>query len=384
MPVNVLLTGATGALGPHLAAELLGNPLVRRIHVLVRPGTLSAQDRFNAWTRKVRSILPNTRGHELSRLALLIGDLAESRPLLDDPSWQALSRDTHIILHAAADTRFHAPPQEQWNVNVDGTDRLLKWAKHCPRLSRFVLVSTVCVAGATTGRIPERSIRPSAFLNHYEQSKWEAEQRVLASQLPAQVARVSVVMGSHRTGIVHKPGALHQVLRWFGRGAMPVVPGTPATTVDMICAETAARCLARAATMPATPPSIFHIAAGDAAVPLPQLMQATWAHFAPARRHEQDVPRIVDLQTYRATRLSLDRPTRQTAAGLADWIDSFLPGLLQPRTFDTTNAQTMWAGPLPLEDWRQTVERVIGYLCRRQGREREVRGEESVVSSPIL
>lgn len=371
MPVNVLLTGATGALGPHLAAELLGNPQVQRIHVLVRPGTLSAQDRFNAWAQKVRSILPSTRSHELSRLALLIGDLAEPRPLLDDPSWQALSRDTHIILHAAADTRFHAPPQEQWNVNVEGTDRLLQWAQHCSRLQRFVLVSTVCVAGATTGRIPEQSIRPSAFLNHYEQSKWEAEQRVLASQLPAQVARVSVVMGSHRTGVVHKPGALHQVLRWFGRGALPFVPASPHTTVDLISTETAVQCLARLAFSTAHLGPICHIAAGNAAVPLPHLMRSVWEHFAanrPTGSHAAP-PQIIDPQTYRE--LQRSSLPDSTTTRVAQWIDSFLPGLLQPRTFVNTTAQAMWGGALPLHDWRDTLAKVIRFLCRRRTTVRE-------------
>lgn len=373
MSVNVLLTGATGALGPHLAAELLDSPQVQRIHVLVRPGALSAQDRFNAWTRKVRSILPTTASHELSRLALLIGDLAEPRPLLDDPQWQALARETHVVLHAAADTRFHAPAHEQWNVNVEGTRRLLHWALCSPRLQRFVMVSTVCVAGATTGLIPERSIRPAAFLNHYEHSKWEAEQLVLGSQLPVQVARVSVVMGSHRNGVVHKPGALHQVLRWFGRGALPLVPASLQSTVDLISAETAAQCLARLALSSTHPHPICHIAAGDAAVPLAQLMQFVWDHFAPSRPAGGHAapPRIVDPQTYRRLQASTKQDPASSAIRVAQWIDSFLPGLLQPRTFLTATAQAHWGGPLPLHDWRDTLEKVIRFLCRRRTAMRE-------------
>lgn len=384
MSVNVLLTGATGAIGPHLAAELLASPRVDRLHVLVRPNCAPAPQRFDNWAIKVWELLPRDLHHDRSRLQLVVGDLANETV---GPAWRDLAREVSVILHAAADTRFHAPAQEQWNINVTGTQRLLDWARTCPRLGRFLQVSTVCVAGSAMGRIPEASFRPPRFLNRYEETKWEAERLALAAPLPVQVARVSVVMGSHESGIVHNPGALHQVLRWFGRGAMPLVPGTQETTVDMICAETAAKCLAKAATMSDAPPSIFHIAAGDAAIPLPQLMQATWEHFAPSRRREQPFPRIVDLQTYRAARSTLDKPARhaaagrtaagrtaaslttagRTAAGVADWIDSFLPGLLQPRTFNTTRAQDMWGGPLPLEDWRGTLKRVIGFLCRRQG-----------------
>ena len=45
MHATLVFTGATGALGPHLAAELLAAGTADRIAVLVRPGTAPARER---------------------------------------------------------------------------------------------------------------------------------------------------------------------------------------------------------------------------------------------------------------------------------------------------------------------------------------------------
>ncbi|MEZ0263844.1 MAG: hypothetical protein ACAI43_03885, partial [Phycisphaerae bacterium] len=62
-------------------------------------------------------------------------------------------------------------------------------------------------------------------------------------------------------------------------------------------------------------------------------------------------------------------------AQLMESIDSFLPGLLYPRVFDTTRAEAFWGGPLPLEPWQQTLGRVIAFI-RAQGRERGIVAEQ--------
>jgi hypothetical protein len=41
--------------------------------------------------------------------------------------------------------------------------------------------------------------------------------------------------------------------------------------------------------------------------------------------------------------------------------------LLASRTYDTTRAEALWGGPLPLADWRQTLGKVFdfcGYTAR--------------------
>src|SRR6478735_8703576 len=78
MPQSVFLTGATGALGPILAAELLQSIPSSRLRVLIRPTETSAIQRFDQWIGMLESVLagngsllPNPR----KRVGLAGGDL---------------------------------------------------------------------------------------------------------------------------------------------------------------------------------------------------------------------------------------------------------------------------------------------------------------------
>src|SRR5439155_1641918 len=92
-----------------------------------------------------------------------------------------------------------------------------------------------------------------------------------------------VVMGSHATGLVHRLGALHHVLRWFGRGLIRAVPVTPRSSVELIAVETAARFLARAAAEEGWDRAIWHVTAGEGAVGLQELMDLALRGAACAR-----------------------------------------------------------------------------------------------------
>jgi len=362
MSRKILLTGATGALGPHLAAELLAAGC-DCIYVLVRPGAVAAEERFDRWTCLVAR-LAGTSAHGTSAFRLVIGDISQNNMGLTDDQADRLAKETDLIVHAAADTRFRGPAADQRLVNVEGTRHLLDWAGRCRRLRRFVLVSTTCVAGSSIGSIAEALNTPPEFVNNYERTKWEAERLALAYDLPVHIARVSIIMGSHATGQVHRLGAFHHALKWFGRGLIPLVPGTLDSAVDLIPVETAARCIARAATVAGAPPMICHIAAGRRAVPLLQLMEFVWEHSR--SRHDlpvsqwTDRPSLADATSFQAHRQTARPQHDPVARRLGKSIDSFLPGLLlYPKVFQTSAAESLWGGPLPIPDWRQTLSRVL-------------------------
>src|SRR3954454_14161061 len=78
MTQNVFLTGATGALGPILAAELLASGAAPRLRVLIRSSDSPAIVRFNQWIGTLESVLaasgsllPNPH----KRVGLVEGDL---------------------------------------------------------------------------------------------------------------------------------------------------------------------------------------------------------------------------------------------------------------------------------------------------------------------
>lgn len=327
--MNILLTGYTGNLGAELARQFSGH----RVFALVR-------DRQATATLQHVAFVPGT----LERLPL---DLAA---------------EIELIVHSAALTAFRAPLSELRRTNVEGTVALLNFARQCPRLRRFIHLSTTCVAGDRCGHIAEARIEPEpAFVNDYERTKWEAEDVVLDSGLPVEIARLAIVAGSERDGAVLRPGALHRTLYWLYHGLVPMMPGTPDTRVDLVSTEFAAAVVGALVDAPAQPGRIVHATMGESAPRLGELLDFLVTLFAPHHRGwargSVARPDIVDAATFglfeEAARQSGDAIFRR----VCDDARLFLPGLLHPRIL----ASSLAAEVAPV-DWRVLAERVFTWL----------------------
>jgi nucleoside-diphosphate-sugar epimerase len=371
---QIFLTGATGALGPALAAELVRTEAAGKIVVLMRAASASeARERFGRWVEEVRSLLPEElREAGAERLEPVAGDLCAEG--LGVEEW--VRRKTDVVIHAAADTNFAAPPARQWDVNVEGTRRMVEWSAGCPGLRRFLLVSSVYVSGSRTGRIDETATeeRPE-FVTHYQRTKWESERVTLRSGLPAGIARISLVLGSHADGRAHRTGAVHSLIKWFARGLLPVVPGLPEARGDVIATETAAECLARAVAADwkgigseggGTRVPIWHIASGERAPRMMELIDFVYQHFAqrPAwRRRNIPRPQMVEQAQFAGYIEAMESGGHGSLAGALRSVNRFLPDLLFPKTYQTRRAEALCGGALPQYDWRETMERVIRFCC---------------------
>jgi 2-alkyl-3-oxoalkanoate reductase len=365
---QILLTGATGALGPALAAELVRAQAADRIAILMRCPPAEMPARFARWRDVVQPLLASHETAGLERLHPVCGDICQADLGLNGAA-DALRHDTDVVVHAAADTGFSSPPARQWAVNVDGTRRTIEWASQCPGLHRFLLVSSVFVSGSRTGRIDETvTPEPPDFITHYQRTKWEAEHVALASGLPVGVARISLVLGSHATGGVHRTGAVHSLIKWIARGLVPAVPGLPEATGDVIATETAARCLSRAvlADWGNTQGPIWHIAAGEQAPRLTDLIEFVCQHLATRsawRRKRMVRPQMVEQEQFNRVIASGDNAGHPALTHALRSINGFFPNLLYPKTYATPRAEALWGGPLPRYDWRQTMARVIQVCC---------------------
>src|SRR3954470_10757741 len=107
---HILLTCATGELGPALAAELARAKAAERIAVLMRcaPGDLGA--RFGQWLDAVRLLMTPEEYVGLERLYPVAGDICQEKLGLGGAE-ESLARETDVVIHAAADTNFSAPPE---------------------------------------------------------------------------------------------------------------------------------------------------------------------------------------------------------------------------------------------------------------------------------
>ncbi len=327
--MKILLTGYTGNLGPEIAMRLAPH----EVHAIARDPSSAPE-------------MPHVTVHR-GTLATLPESLAEG---------------TEIVVHAAANTAFLAPPEELHAANVAGTGRVLEFAAKCPALRKVVHVSTACVCGTRTGVIPEARLpEPPAFVNAYEKSKWEAEEQVLDSGLPVEIVRLSIVAGSERDGMVRRPGALHHALYWIWKGLIPMMPGSPETPVDLISTEHAAEAVATRALAPLAQHRIVHGCAGDQAPLLGELLDHLHRIFSSRSAAWKSgsilPPMIVDASTFALFERTVEQSGDLLFRRVCRDSQAFLPGLLHPRRHAVSTHRAA-EGP----GWRQLAELVTRHV----------------------
>jgi nucleoside-diphosphate-sugar epimerase len=229
-----------------------------------------------------------------------------------------------------------------------------------------MFVSTVCIAGTRTGRISEcLDEAPPEFINEYERTKWQAEQLVAKADVPARIVRLSICLGDHQTGYVHRFGAIHHCLHWLKLGLVPMMPGTPTSPVDVIASDVASRWIARALNHDCRALDVCHLAAGERALSVADLLEYAVEHLQetlPAwNRRQIEAPMIVDRDTFERFHQSAIHTGDTLFARVLSSASSFLPMLLYPKTYETARAEAMWGGPLPLSDCRSTLAHVIDF-----------------------
>jgi nucleoside-diphosphate-sugar epimerase len=254
-----LITGADGHIGKALAAWLLENSddellLFVRGEQREQLGALATDERC----RVVR------------------GDLRDAEP------FSAIGKaQVNGILHCAAVTDFGVDRDTAQAVNVDGTDKLIRFAASCSGLRRFGFVSSLYAAGLRDGAIEEAACDDSApFANHYEWSKWEAEKLLRNSQgLPWQIYRVATILGEDASGAVVQQNVIHNTLRLLYYGLLSVIPGDPDTRVYMVTTEFVRYAIGRLF-LDANDHETFHISDdGDSAMTLGAIADAVHETF---------------------------------------------------------------------------------------------------------
>jgi nucleoside-diphosphate-sugar epimerase len=169
--LKVLVTGASGFLGSHVAEQLAaaGHEVV----ALVRKSS----------NRKFLATLPN----------VTFADGAVE----DASAVHAATRGVDAIVHSAGLVKAR-DAREFEKINVEGTQNLLAAAKkNAPYLKRFVFVSSLAAVGPSHDGLPVTLDREPRPVTHYGRSKLRGEQAVLAAkgELPVTVIRPPMIYG---------------------------------------------------------------------------------------------------------------------------------------------------------------------------------------------
>lgn len=134
---------------------------------------------------------------------------------------------THVF-HLAAIYDLAVPREFAYLVNVTGTNYVNEWVKNIKNLNRYVYFSTAYVAGLREGILYEHElIKPPAFKNHYEETKYEAEVLVdgLKGKLPITIIRPGIVKGHSITGETTKFDGPYFILNVLDRlRFLPIIP----------------------------------------------------------------------------------------------------------------------------------------------------------------
>jgi nucleoside-diphosphate-sugar epimerase len=197
MPLNILITGATGFVGGHLAEACA------RLRMNIR-----AIARTNSDTKLLDSL----------GVAVLRGELT------DDALVRRAVDDVNAIVHCAAKVGDWGPVEEYRAANVEGLRRLLDACKGTA-VERFIYLSSLGVYAARDHYgTDEAEPLPDAHIDGYTQSKVEAEKLALKYyrefEVPVVVLRPGFIYGPRdRTVLPNLIENLRQrKVRWIGRG----------------------------------------------------------------------------------------------------------------------------------------------------------------------
>jgi dihydroflavonol-4-reductase len=200
--MTTLLTGATGFVGSAVARTMIARG--HDVRLLARP----TSNRAN--------------------LAGLHATVVEG-DLTDPASLASAVQGCRFVLHVAADYRLWVPdPAAMLRANVDGTVALLR-AAHTAGVEKIVYCSSVAALGITADGTPADEttpVHPEKIAGIYKQSKYRAEQAVLAlvrdEGVPATIVNPSTPVGPRDI----KPTPTGKMIRDAAAGRMPAYVNT--------------------------------------------------------------------------------------------------------------------------------------------------------------
>lgn len=194
---RILLTGATGFLGIHLAQLFIKKGVT--LFILARP-----MDECSSKERVYKLLDWLDPDWNQSRVHIVPGNLNCSDLGLCPADYHKLASSVDEIIHCASDTSFSERKRPQIEkANIENLHHLLDFAANS-RCCFFHFISTAYVAGKKRGSCPEALVETRTFFNVYEETKYRAEKtaakRCSEEGMRLNIYRPSIVYGNSCTG----------------------------------------------------------------------------------------------------------------------------------------------------------------------------------------
>jgi thioester reductase-like protein len=348
--VAIFLTGATGYIGAHVAANLLENHK-DSLNVLVR-----AADPHEAEVRLWRALqlhldFPRFHNHLNTRLHIFRGDLTGAQFGLADDEYGRLVETTDSVIHCAASLNRKSE-KSCLNVNLRGTLEVVRLAMHAREhhgLRRFSHVSTVAVAGK---RSHEVVIEDAAIdwersdYDPYARTKKFCEHmiRQLLPDIPKTIFRPSIVLGDSRYA---ETTQFDMVKAFVFLAGLPVLPFRPEDKLDIVNVDFVADAIATLHQKERPAFDTYHLSSGRESQSFRQLTEA----LAAARNKRRPIftPGLARPFSSIVNTLS----NRSGAVGYgASLMKVFLPYLLWNTVFDNSRVTSeLGRKPVPFSQY---------------------------------
>ena len=218
---KVLVTGISGYIGHHCAAELL----VQGYTVRGTVRSLSKKDAVIAGVKKVSD--------KAETIEFVEADL------LDDAGWEAALSGCDYVLHVASPFIMGEPdhPDDLIRPAVEGTNRVLAFAKEAGVKRTVVTSSTVAISSDKVEGVagPDDWADPNV-VSSYAKSKILAERAAwdfvaTADSMELVVINPGGVMGPTLTGTL--TGTSMRMVHEMLQGKMPMIPDINVSMVDV-------------------------------------------------------------------------------------------------------------------------------------------------------
>lgn len=346
----ILLTGSTGYIGAHIAANLLaGRP--DPLNLLVR-----ARDHHEARGKLWHSLqihldFPHFESCLASRINIFRGDLTDPRFGLNDDDYSRLVRTTDSVIHCAASLNRKSE-KSCLNVNLRGTLEVIQLAmraRDSHGLRRFSHVSTVAVAGQRSNEVVQEDASIDwnrSDYDPYARTKKFCEHMVreLLHDVPRTIFRPSIVLGDSRRPETNQ---FEMVRAFVFLAGLPVLPFRPDGRIDIVPVDYVADAVAMLHEKEKPEHEIYHLSSGAESETFVELTDAL--SKAQGKRGPRFVPglegsssRIINTLARRAGKVG----------GLAMLLKVFYPYLVWNTVFDNSRVVAeMGRKPVPFSEY---------------------------------
>jgi len=348
--VAIFLTGSTGYIGAHVAANLLDG-YGASLNLLVR-----ARDPGEAQVRLWRALqlhldFPHFYEHLQTKVRIFCGDLTAPGFGLNRDDYDRLVHTTDSIIHCAASLNRKSE-KNCLNVNLRGTLEVLTLARHAEHyhgLRRFSEVSTVAVAGKRKNEIVTEDAAiewDRSDYDPYARTKKFCEHmvRVLLPDTPKTIFRPSIVLGDSRRP---ETTQFDMVKAFVFLAGLPVLPFRPTDKIDIVNVDFVADAIAALHQKDQPQYDTYHLSSGNASQTFRQLTGAL--AIAQQKRRPVFLPFTERPFTGSVNFLSNRKGSLGSGASL---MKVFMPYLVWNTVFDNTRVTSeLGRRPVPFSQY---------------------------------